>query len=87
MADLRRLYQEALLDHTKRPRNYGPLPGAHRAAHGHNPLCGDDYTIYLVVEDGVVRQAGFEGDGCAISKAAASMMTAKIKPIVFLLPV
>ena len=79
MADLRRLYQEVILDHNKKPRNFGVLEAANRHAHGHNPLCGNDYTIYAIVEDGVVRKAGFTGEGCAISKAAASMMTARIK--------
>lgn len=79
MADLRRLYQEVILDHNRKPRNFGPLEGANRHAHGHNPLCGDDYTIHLIVEGDTVKRAGFEGEGCAISKAAASMMTAKVK--------
>ncbi|MEL6182929.1 MAG: Fe-S cluster assembly sulfur transfer protein SufU, partial [Myxococcota bacterium] len=79
MSDLRRLYQEVILDHNRKPRNFGPLDGANRHADGHNPLCGDTYTIHLIIEDDRVKRAAFEGEGCAISKAAASMMTAKIK--------
>jgi nitrogen fixation protein NifU and related proteins len=79
MSDLRLLYQEVILDHNRKPRNFGPLDGANRMAAGANPLCGDNYTIYLRLEDGVVKAATFEGSGCAISKAAASMMTARVK--------
>lgn len=79
MADLRDLYQEVILDHNRKPRNFGPLEHANCDARGHNPLCGDDYTIRARVEDGVVTDVRFEGQGCAISKAAASMMTAKVK--------
>ncbi len=77
--DLRDLYQEVILDHNRKPRNFGPLDGANREAHGYNPLCGDDYTVRLVVHDGVVQNIKFDGEGCAISKAAASMMTARVK--------
>lgn len=77
--DLRALYQEVILDHNKKPRNFGPLEGANREAHGYNPLCGDDYIVRLIVEDDVVHDVKFEGEGCAISKAAASMMTKRIK--------
>lgn len=76
--DLRSLYQEVILDHNKKPRNFGPLAGANREAHGYNPLCGDDYTVRLVLEDGIVKDVKFEGEGCAISKAAASMMTKRV---------
>ncbi len=80
MSDMRNLYQEVILDHNRKPRNFGPLEGANRHAHGYNPLCGDDYTIRATVgEDGVVEAVAFEGSGCAISKAAASMMTARVK--------
>jgi nitrogen fixation NifU-like protein len=79
MADLRELYQEVILDHNKRPRNFKALEGANRTAEGYNPLCGDRLTIYLDVEDGIVRRASFEGAGCAISKASASMMTDSVK--------
>lgn len=73
---LRQLYEEVILDHNRRPRNYGRVPpGANRRACGFNPLCGDQITLYLTVEDGVVKDAGFEGKGCAISTASASLMT------------
>lgn len=80
MTNLRALYQEVILDHNKKPRNFGPLEGANRVARGDNPLCGDNYTIYARVNDeGIIEAAGFEGSGCAISKAAASMMTVRLK--------
>jgi nitrogen fixation NifU-like protein len=79
MSDLSDLYQEVILDHNRRPRNYGALAGADRQAHGHNPLCGDRLTVYLRVEDDVIREVQFEGSGCAISKASASLMTDAIK--------
>ena len=74
-SDLRELYQETILDHAKRPRNFGPLPDANRHAEGFNPLCGDKVRLHLRVEDGVVREARFEGSGCAISTASASLLT------------
>ena len=74
MSDLRDLYQEVILDHGKNPRNFGKLAGA-QSAHGHNPLCGDLVTVYVVVQDGVIAAIKFEGSGCAISTASASMMT------------
>lgn len=77
--DLRGLYQEVILEHNKKPRNFGALESANREAHGYNPLCGDDYTVRLIVEDDVVRDIKFDGVGCAISKAAASMMTSRVK--------
>jgi nitrogen fixation NifU-like protein len=77
--DLRELYQEVILDHSKRPRNFRALPDANRHAEGHNPLCGDRATVYLRVEDDVVREASFEGSGCSISTASASMMTDALK--------
>jgi nitrogen fixation NifU-like protein len=77
--ELRDLYQEVILDHSKRPRNFGPLDSATCTARGNNPLCGDRMTIYLTVEDGVVKDARFEGNGCAISVASASLMTDAIK--------
>jgi nitrogen fixation NifU-like protein len=79
MADLRDIYQEVILDHNKRPRNFRKLEGANRAAEGYNPLCGDQLTVYLHLEDGVIRDIGFHGSGCAISKASASMMTDSVK--------
>jgi nitrogen fixation protein NifU and related proteins len=79
MSDLDDLYQEVILDHQRHPRNYLRLANANRTAEGHNPLCGDHVTVYLEVEDGVIRNIGFEGEGCAIAKASASMMTAAVK--------
>ena len=79
MSDLRELYQEIILDHNRRPRNFGALDGANHHASGHNPLCGDRLTIHLRVEDGRVAAITFEGAGCAISKASASLMTDAIK--------
>lgn len=80
MADLRDLYQEVVLDHGRRPRNFGPLPGANRHAEGFNPLCGDQLTLHLKVDEaGVIEQARFEGSGCAISTASASLMTEALK--------
>jgi nitrogen fixation protein NifU and related proteins len=76
---LRELYQEVILDHNRKPRNFRALPGANRTAAGHNPLCGDQITLYLSVADGVIRDVGFQGTGCAISRAAASLMTASIQ--------
>ena len=77
--ELRELYQEVILDHGRRPRNFGHPKAANRAARGNNPLCGDRMDIYLNVEDGVVRDVGFEGRGCAISIASASLMSEMIK--------
>ena len=77
--DLRELYQEVILDHSKRPRNLRALAGANRHAEGYNPLCGDRATVYLLVEGDVVKDASFEGSGCSISTASASMMTDALK--------
>ncbi len=79
MPDLRELYQEVILDHHKRPRNFHKLEQANRHADGYNPLCGDKVTVYIRIEDGTVRDAGFIGAGCAISTASASMMTESLK--------
>ena len=79
MSDLRELYQSVILDHNKKPRNFGEPPGSNRSAQGHNPLCGDHVTVYLAVVDGVIEDVGFEGRGCAISTASASLMTEAIK--------
>ena len=79
MSDLRELYQEVILDHHKKPRNFRKLEGANRKADGYNPLCGDKVTVYVEVQDGVVRDIGFVGAGCAISTASASMMTESLK--------
>lgn len=77
--DLRELYQEVILDHAKQPRNFGHPPGCNRQAKGHNPLCGDRLTVYLTIEGGVVTDAAFDGAGCAISMASASLMTEMVK--------
>lgn len=79
MSDLRELYQELVVDHSKKPRNFGELEGAHRQATGYNPLCGDKLTVYLKMEDDVVREIRWQGSGCAISTASASLMTEKSK--------
>lgn len=79
MSDLRELYQETIFDHYRQPRNHGRLEGANRKAEGYNPLCGDKITLYLQVEEGVIRNASFEGSGCAIATASASLMTEGIK--------
>jgi nitrogen fixation protein NifU and related proteins len=75
MSELRDLYQEVILDHNRRPRNFGPLPEANRQAEGYNPLCGDKVTVFLDVEDGRIAGVSFQGSGCAISTASASLMT------------
>ena len=79
MSDLTDLYQEVILDHNKRPRNFGTLPDATGVAQGHNPLCGDKLSLYVKVEDGRIAGIAFEGSGCAISKASASLMTDAVK--------
>jgi len=79
MSDLTDLYQDVVLDHGRRPRNFGPLEGATHRAEGLNPLCGDHFTVYAKVDGGVLREAKFEGSGCAISKASASVMTGAVK--------
>ncbi len=79
MSDVGQLYQEVILDHYKKPRNFRKLDGANRNAEGYNPLCGDKVTVYVKLEDGLVRDIGFQGSGCAISTAAASMMTTSLK--------
>ena len=79
MSDLRELYQSVILDHDKRPRNFGPLEGANRSANGFNPLCGDKVTVHADVQDGVVKSVSFEGSGCAISTASASLMTQRVE--------
>jgi nitrogen fixation NifU-like protein len=73
------LYQEIILDHSKRPRNCHPMEDANRKAEGYNPLCGDKLKLYLKVEDGVVKDVSFVGSGCAISTASASLMTESLK--------
>jgi nitrogen fixation protein NifU and related proteins len=78
MSDLRDLYQQVILDHNRKPRNFRTIADANRTAEGYNPLCGDRITVQITVEDGIVKDAAFQGTGCAISKAAASMMTANV---------
>jgi len=79
MSELSELYQQVILDHNKKPRNFRKLESANHSAEGFNPLCGDQLTVYLDLEDGAVKEISFEGSGCAISKAAASMMTQAVK--------
>ena len=79
MSELRELYQEMILDHGREPRNFGRPEGANCEAHGDNPLCGDQIDVFVRFEDGVVKDLGFEGRGCAISQASASMMTEIVK--------
>ncbi len=80
MDDLRELYQATILDHNKAPRNFGELPGANRSARGDNPVCGDKLAVYLEVDDdGCVVDVRFDGRGCAISTASASLMTEFVK--------
>jgi nitrogen fixation NifU-like protein len=78
--DLRALYEEVILDHNRNPRNFGKKPaGCNCTAHGHNPLCGDEVQVHLKVADGVIEDIAFEGQGCAISTASASLMTEALK--------
>ena len=79
MSELSELYQQVILDHNKKPRNFRKLEQANHSAEGYNPLCGDHLTIYVDLEDNSVKEIAFEGSGCAISKAAASMMTQAVK--------
>ena len=79
MGDLRDLYQEMILDHSKRPRNFRALPEADRSVEGFNPLCGDKIRVFIRMEGERVKDVSFQGAGCAISTASASMMTEKLK--------
>ena len=79
MNELRALYQEVILDHNKSPRNFRRMENATSVVEGYNPLCGDHYTIYLNVVENVVKEISFQGAGCAISKASASMMSTILK--------
>jgi nitrogen fixation protein NifU and related proteins len=79
VSELSELYQQVILDHNKKPRNFRKLADANRRAEGVNPLCGDQLTVYLQLEDDVIKDVSFEGTGCAISKASASMMTQSVK--------
>jgi len=78
-SELRDLYQEVVIDHSKKPRNFRKLEGANRSAEGINPLCGDQITLYLKLAGDVIEDIGFQGAGCAISKASASLMTSALK--------
>jgi nitrogen fixation NifU-like protein len=79
MSDLSELYQEVILDHNRRPRNFGAMADATHVAHGHNPLCGDKLTLYAKVDGDRIAAISFDGSGCAISKASASLMTDAVK--------
>lgn len=79
MSDLSELYQEVILDHYKTPRNFRRLDGSDRMAVGHNPLCGDQVVVYLKIEGTIVKDISFQGSGCAISTASASLMTEALK--------
>jgi nitrogen fixation NifU-like protein len=79
MAELDDLYQEQILDHNKSPRNFRVMENADHKAEGYNPLCGDHVTVYVRLNDGRIEDISFQGSGCAISKASASMMTAELK--------
>lgn len=79
MAELRDLYQEIILEHSKTPRNFRTMEAANRHAEGYNPLCGDHYTVFLDMADDSIRDISFQGSGCAISKASASMMSQALK--------
>ena len=77
--ELKELYQQVILDHNKSPRNFRKMENATQFAKGYNPLCGDHIDVYLLIEDGIVKDASFKGEGCAISKASASLMTSILK--------
>ena len=79
MSDLRELYQQVILDHYKRPRNFQKMECANRHAEGYNPLCGDEITVYLQMDGDVIKEISFQGAGCAISQSAASLMTTALK--------
>ena len=80
-SDLQDLYQEVVLEHGKRPRNFREVEGANRRADGYNPLCGDQLTVTLRMEGDVIKDVGFVGQGCAISRASASLMTGAVKEL------
>lgn len=79
MSELRELYQQVILDHNRKPRNFRKLPRPTQTAEGYNPLCGDRVAVEIEMADDVIRDIGFQGSGCAISKASASLMTAHLK--------
>ena len=77
--ELKELYQQVILDHNKSPRNFRLMENATQHAEGYNPLCGDHIDVYLLIEDGIIKDVSFKGEGCAISKASASLMTSILK--------
>jgi nitrogen fixation NifU-like protein len=79
MSDLRELYQQVILDHNRNPRNFKELPNATRRVEGFNPLCGDHYTVFVQLDGDTIRDVSFIGNGCAISKASASVMSSTVK--------
>ena len=79
MSKLSQLYQQVIIDHSKNPRNFGSLPSHTHSCNGHNPLCGDSISVYLILKDDLVEDVKFEGSGCSISQASASMMTQALK--------
>jgi nitrogen fixation NifU-like protein len=79
MTDLRDLYQQMILDHNRNPRNYRELPNATKRVDGYNPLCGDHYTVFVELDGDVIKEITFTGNGCAISKSSASVMTTTVK--------
>jgi len=78
-SELKELYQQVILDHNKSPRNFRLMGNATQHAEGYNPLCGDHIDVYLLIEDGIIKDVSFKGEGCAISKASASLMTSILK--------
>lgn len=79
MSDLRALYQEVILDHSKRPHNFRPMPDSNRTAQGYNPLCGDKVTLFVKLDGDRIADVSFQGSGCAISTASASLLTETVK--------
>ncbi len=79
MFDMREIYEDMVLDHNRNPRNFGPLEPHSHEAYGFNPICGDEFTVYLNVEDGIIKNVGFNGVGCAVSTASVSLMTESMK--------
>ncbi|MBW7866165.1 MAG: SUF system NifU family Fe-S cluster assembly protein [Candidatus Hydrogenedens sp.] len=79
MSDPRAMYEQVILDHNKKPRNYGPMPEADRVIDGYNPLCGDSFKLYLKFDGDTIADVSFDGQGCAVSKASASLMTTVVR--------
>ena len=77
--DLQELYQQVILDHSKSPRNFYKMPAPNRTAQGHNPLCGDSITLFMIMDGDTIKDISFQGSGCAISKASASLLTENLK--------